>query len=161
MTIHLVSLYFETESQRILDIKFEIGMARMPLYILYNDDKNTAPIIRAENFFLECYDGIEEIRDLVLHNSDKKNQDIVLNATCTLNKCNQKINIYHVSPFGKDVVTAWYGKMAMSELPEVYLYADNHFFYWWRITPVNSAQIAFQKLLQRLDASPLLVLSDN
>ena len=87
MTIHLASLYFETESQRILDIKFEIGMARMPLYILYNDDKNTAPIIRAENFFLECYDGIEEIRDLVLHNSDKKNQDIVLNATCTLNKC--------------------------------------------------------------------------
>lgn len=170
MTVHVISLYFEKESQMILDTKFNVGMARQPLYILYSDDTKythqttvaaaaVAPIIRAENFFLECYDGVDEIRDLVTHNinSNTTHQDIVLNATCTLNECNKKINIYHVSSFGKDVTTAWYEKTALSQLPEVYKYTDDHALYWWRNAPVNSAQQAFKELLQRLDGGSLLM----
>jgi hypothetical protein len=165
MTVHVASLYFETKSQKILDNKFNIGMAKQPLYILYSDNNNNKavppppPIIRAENFFLECYDGLEEIRDLILHNNNNNNNthpDIVLNATCTLNECNQKINIYHVSSFGKDVTTAWYGEMALSQLPEVYKHTDDHALYWWRNTPVNSVQQSFKELLLRLDGGSLL-----
>jgi len=120
MTIHFVSLYFDIESQGILEKKLEMKMAGNPLYILYSDDDSCraiAPIIRTENFFLECYDGMEEIRSLVIHNRDPVNPDIIVNATCTLNECNQKINIYHSSPFGKDVATAWYGKRHYAAFP--------------------------------------------
>jgi hypothetical protein len=153
MTIHFVSLYFDIESQGILEKKLEMKMAGNPLYILYSDDDSCraiAPIIRTENFFLECYDGMEEIRSLVIHNRDPVNPDIIVNATCTLNECNQKINIYHSSPFGKDVATAWYGKKALCSLPDIYRSADDHFFYWWRYA---SAQLAFRELLLRMDAS--------
>ncbi len=129
-------------------------MAGNPLYILYSDDdlcRAVAPIIRTENFFLECYDGIEEIRNLVIHNRDNNlNKDIIVNATCTLNECNQKINIYHSSPFGNDVATAWNEKKALRSLPDIYRSADDHYFYWWRYA---GAQLAFRELLRRMDAS--------
>lgn len=113
-TISTASLYFDTESRKLLEHKFGISstLASRPFYILFSKDannQNTTPIIRTDGFFLECYDGADKVKEMLEHNNAGTNQDLLLSATCSVNDVNGKLNIYHASPAGRrrDIVTAY------------------------------------------------------
>ncbi len=157
-TISTASLYFDTESRKLLEHKFGISstLASRPFYILFSKDannQNTTPIIRTDGFFLECYDGADKVKEMLEHNNAGTNQDLLLSATCSVNDVNGKLNIYHASPAGRrrDIVTAWSEKLSLAKLPEPYRAADDHLAYWWRTTPVSSGQLRLQEFLLRLD----------